>query len=163
MTDTLIAALRGLPPEAATFLLSALPVTELRAALPAGVGVFGLGPWSAWFWAVLGNLLPVPFVLWVLPPVVAFAERHIPAFHRLLERYFHSLERKHRGSYEKWGALALALFVAVPLPMTGAWTASVLAVLFRIPRPTAFGSIAAGVATAGFIVLILTLGAIRLF
>lgn len=163
MTNALITAVRGWPPEAATFLLAALPVTELRGAIPAAVGVFHLGPWSAFFWAVLGNLLPVPFVLFLLPPVVKLAERRFSAFHRLLERYFRSLETKHRASYEKWGALALAIFVAIPLPLTGAWTASVLAVLFNIRYRTAVLAITAGVLTAGGIVLALTVGISRLF
>ncbi len=163
MTEAIVAAVQGFPPEAATALLAALPVTELRAAIPAAVGVFHLGPWSALLWAVLGNLLPVPFVLWFLPPVVKLAELRIPVLHRALDRYFRSLEAKHRASYDKWGALALAIFVAIPLPLTGAWTASVLAVLFSIKFRTALPAIAAGVLTAGGIVLALTVGVSRLF
>ncbi len=163
MVDTLIQAVRGLPPELAVFLLSALPVTELRASLPAGITVFQLAPPIAFILAIMGNLLPLPFVFLLLPPVVQFAERRWPAAHRLMDRYFRALERKHRASYDKWGAVALFLFVAVPLPMTGVWTSSVLSILFGIRRSVAIAAIVGGVTTSALIVLAITIGALRLF
>lgn len=134
----------------AVMALAAAPVSELRGAIPLAI----LGFHFQWYYAlpiaVIGNLLPVPFILLFLNAVSRLIGR-IPAVKKALEWLFE--RAKHRGeAIQKYGALGLVLFVAVPLPMTGAWTASLIAVLLGLRFKYAFLSILAGIIIAGFIV-----------
>ncbi|OGL67169.1 hypothetical protein A2856_03860 [Candidatus Uhrbacteria bacterium RIFCSPHIGHO2_01_FULL_63_20] len=143
--------------------IAALPVVELRGALPIALTVHGMPLPAAIALSVAGNMLPVPFILRFLPPFVAWTERHVKPFHRLMERYFRSLRLKHEEKYQRAGALALFAVGALPFPGAGAWTASVLAVLFSI-RPTyAVPAILAGILWEAFVVWAITTGAIALF
>ncbi len=144
-------------------LMSALPVTELRVALPVAILQYHFSPLYALFLSVLGNLFPIAIVFFFMPPLLRFAEKHIPVLHRIIDNYLRSLERKHQSKYHKYGAFFLFLFVAVPFPGTGAWTGSVLAVLFGIKPKASIPAIAGGVILAGLIVLILTTGYANLY
>jgi len=159
MIETLIQTLGSISPELATAMLASLPVTELRAAIPVAVFVFKLSSAASYLWAVLGNLVPVALVFGLLPPAMRFALRYTPALNRRLETYFEKLKTKHGEKYSKWGAFFLLLFVSIPFPGTGAWTGSVLAVLFRIKRTLAIPYIVAGVFIAGLLILGITQGA----
>lgn len=139
-------------------ILSALPVTELRVALPVAILQYNFSPLSAFVLAVIGNLLPLFFILLFLPPIFLFAERKIPFLHRIMNSYFRLLEKKYQKNYQKYGAFFLFLFVAIPFPGTGAWTGSILAVLFGIKPRASIPAIVCGVIAAGLIVLFLTLG-----
>lgn len=139
-------------------LLSALPLTELRVALPVAILQFDFPPFYALALSVIGNVLPLIFILLFLPPMFRFAESHIPFLHRIMNSYFRLLERKYKEKYQKYGALFLFLFVAVPFPGTGAWTGSVLAVLFDIKPRASIPAIVCGVIVAGLIVLSLSIG-----
>jgi uncharacterized membrane protein len=86
-----------------------------------------------------------------------------PAIHGLIEKYIHSLKRKHAEQFDKFGALALFLVSAMPIPGMGAWSAAVLAVLFEIPFSYAFPALAGGTVVAGVIVLGATVGIGRIF
>lgn len=158
IVTSLLELFRGFPPELTVALLAALPVTELRAALPVAVGVFKMGPWTAYVWSVLGNLIPIPFMFWLFPPFMRWVEHRSPRIHQFLEKHIRTLEQKHRASYDKWGALALIAIHAIPLPGTGVWTSAVLAIVFSIKRRVAVPAIVVGVALAGLIVLALTVG-----
>lgn len=132
----------------ATVLISMLPVIELRGGLPAGVAM-GLPLREAFFAALLGNLLPVPFI-------ILFAR---------LGRWVDRIERKAWSKsdkvvrYQAWGLL---LFVAVPLPGTGAWTGALIAALLDLRLKLAVPAITAGVFLAGIIISLLTYGAAAL-
>jgi uncharacterized membrane protein len=144
--------------ELLVMLMAALPVTELRAAIPLAMTTFGLPAGSALVFAVVGNLLPIPVLYWLLPPFVKWAKINSPAVDRLVERYFHYLKHKHGTKFEKASAIALAAFVAIPLPGTGVWTGTVLAILFGIRSGFAVPSIVAGAMAAGVIVTLVTTG-----
>ena len=148
--------------EIITILLAAAPISEIRGALPVGIGVFNLH----WFWAyclgVLGNMLPViPLLYFWKYLSKILMDRSVS-----INNFFTWLFERTRTRYEKrircWGALGLFFFVAVPLPITGAWTATVAAFIFGIAFSRAFFSILLGVLTAGLIVLFLTYGFIFL-
>ena len=139
-------------------LMSALPVTELRVALPIAILQYNFFPLYAFFLSVIGNLFPIAIIFFFFPPLLRFAEKHIPVLHRVMDNYLRSLERKYQSKYHKYGAFFLFLFVAVPFPGTGAWTGSVLAVLFGVKPKASVPAIACGVIAAGLIVLILTIG-----
>ena len=135
------------PPEVYVLLVAALPVVELRGAIPLGVAL-GLSPWESFLWALLGNLLVVPLALGLLPWAVGLATR-MPLF-----------ARAWRAQVQRLGALGLFLFVAVPLPGTGAWSGAVLAVVLGVRRRYAFPALALGVVAAGLLVLLLTGGTV---
>jgi uncharacterized membrane protein len=145
---------RGVPPILVTGLISLLPIFELRGAIPVGVAIFKLDIFSVYAVAVLFNVLPVLPVLFFLNPARRFLERR-----GVLAGFFAYFERKaekNRRLIERYEELGLALFVAIPLPMTGAWTGALLAVVMGLKVWKSFFFIALGVAGAGVIVALFT-------
>lgn len=144
--------------ELLTLIYSALPITELRGTIPVAITVWYLKPWLAFILAVIGNSLPILVIILSLNKIVQLAERYSKFWTKVIEAVFRRTRRKTSQQFEKYGLLALFLFVAVPLPMTGAWTGSIAAWLFGVPARKAFWPIFAGVVVAGIIVTILTVG-----
>lgn len=145
----------------ATFLLAMSPIFELRGAIPLAIGVYGLSPLEAYVISVVGNLVPVVFLLLYLEPVSRWLMRYRPGevfFDWLFTRTY----RKHVEHHRKYGLLALTFFVALPLPVTGAWTGSAIAFIFGLQFRDAFPAIAAGVCIAGVVVTASVLGVISL-
>jgi uncharacterized membrane protein len=140
----------GFSKELVVFLVSILPVFELRGALPVGINIFGI----AWYWAfllaVLGNILPVPFLL-LFFNAVARQLRKIAFFNRILTWITERSEKRGKA-VEKGGWVGLMLFVALPVPGTGAWTGSFIAVILGMKFVRAFTAILVGVLVAGAIV-----------
>lgn len=155
MTELITAFLAGVPAKIKVLLLAAIPVTELRVAIPMGLAL-GVSPLENYFYAVVGNMLPVVPIFLFLRPFIALCSR-IPALDRLLQRIF-ARTRRHSDRLEKYGAIGLAIFVGVPAPGTGAWTGSLLAFLFGIRFIYAFPAIMLGVSMAGLIVTIASMG-----
>lgn len=155
----LLNILINFPPEIATGLLAMLPVGELRAAIPVGVEVFGLKALHVFIIALIGNSIPAFGIIFGLEALTRWCDRNFEWGHRLLTRVFARTERVFHGKYERYGAAALFIFTAVPLPFTGVWTASIAAVLFRIEYKYAIPAILGGMVIAGIIVISLTLGA----
>jgi len=145
----------GLTREIVVFLTAMVPVAELRGSIPVAIDVFGM-PWhSALGISVAGNLLPVPFILLFLE----YVQRVLRPV-RLFDRFFTWLfahTRRRTRIIEKYEFLGLLLFVAIPLPFTGAWTGSVAAFLLGMRFWPAFLSILGGVVIAGVIVTMLSL------
>lgn len=163
MKEALIQWVSAFPNEAAVMLLATLPITELRASVPLGVTVFHLSPIKTLLFSYLGNLIPVVLLFLFLPKVIALLEVHSLTVHTVLKRYFYALETKHKKHYNKYGTVFLILFVAIPLPGSGVWTGSLLAILFNINRKYAIPAILLGMILSGIIVLLLTQGGINLF
>ena len=135
--------------------IAAVPVVELRGAIPAGAAA-GLSPWAACAAAVIGNLLPVPFIVLSVRQIFDRLRKH-PFFApkiEALERRAHLKGRLVR----KYRLPGLLLLVAVPLPGTGAWTGALVATLLDIRLRHAFPAIAAGVVIAGILITLLTVG-----
>ena len=136
-----------------TMAIAAVPVVELRGAIPAGTAA-GLNPWLACAAAMVGNLLPVPFIILLVRRVFDRLRKH-PFFApkiAALERRAHLKGRLVR----KYRLPGLALFVAIPLPGTGAWTGALVADVLDIRMRTALPAIAAGVVIAGCITTAVT-------
>jgi uncharacterized membrane protein len=144
-----------LPEPVAVVVLAMVPIFELRGALPFAREILGMSPLSAFFWSVLGNAIPVPIILWFLPPFTEWAERHWGALHRFLDRLHSYTERKHTARFERLRDLALITFVAIPLPVTGAWSGSLAAVVFGVEKKRAIPLILFGIVIAGLIVTLL--------
>jgi len=150
---------QNISPELATFLIAMVPIAELRGALPIALVTYELPVWSAYLWSVLGNLIPVLFLLWWLEPVSQFLCKHFKIFDKFFNWLFTRTRRKFSVSAEKYGKIiALVLFVAIPLPITGAWTGSVAAFIFGIPFKRAFPAILLGVLISGVVVAAATVG-----
>jgi uncharacterized membrane protein len=158
MTDYLVTFFQSAPPELVTVLLASLPITELRAALPVALTFFDLNPYTAYISAVLGNLVPIAVIYAVIPRLIDRTTQKVPAFDKAMNKWFEKLEKQYGENYSKWGAFFLLLFVAIPLPGSGVWTGTVLAILFNVKRELAIPYIALGVMIAGILVLGLTQG-----
>lgn len=143
-----------------TMLISMLPVVELRGGLPAGVAM-GLPIPVAFAASLVGNMIPVPFIILFVRPLFRWVRIHIPK----LEGFISHLEARAEAKsadvlrYQTWGLL---IFVAIPLPGTGAWTGSLIAAMLEMRVREAFPPIALGVVTAGIIVAVVTYGAASL-
>lgn len=145
--------------EILTFLLAALPITELRASIPIAVGVYHLSLGTAFLLSVAGNIFITFLLLLLLDPIAVFAERRIKWLKKILNWVFERTRSKTAAKYVKYGQWALVIFVAVPLPGTGAWTGAILAYLFNLPKLRAFLLISLGVIIAGIIVSLIAAGA----
>ena len=137
-----------------TFFISMVPVIELRGAIPFGVGM-GLDPWVAMIISVIGNMVPIPFIILFIRRIFLWMRKKSPRLEALVER----LEARGLAKADrirKYELIGLYLFVAIPLPGTGAWTGALIAALLDIRLKTAIPMIALGVVTAGFIITFLT-------
>lgn len=139
--------------------VSALPVSELRGGIPLAISKFHIAPMTAYFLAILGNIIPVVPLLLCLPRITDILKR-IAILDRFFQRLFAHTRRKHDSKFKKFGAFALILLVAIPFPATGAWTGSVAAYLFGVKFRYAFPLIILGVIIAGIIVTLANLGVI---
>lgn len=144
-----------------TFLISMVPVIELRGAIPIGVAS-GLSIWSAILVSILGNLIPVPFIILFIKKTFAWMRTKSVRLNNLVERLEKRAESK-TETVQKYAFWGLFVFVAIPLPGTGAWTGALIAAMLEMPMKKALPSITLGVVTAGAIVAFVTYGAARLF
>lgn len=137
-------------------LLSAIPFFEARYAIPVAI-LQGFSPSEAFFLGVAGNLLPVVLLLLFLEPVSQFLSERSASFARFFTWLF-ARTRRHSERFERWGMFALLLFVAVPVPVTGAWSGCAAAFVFGIRASHAFLAIAAGVVIAALITTLPVIG-----
>jgi uncharacterized membrane protein len=162
LSDAVLAFLRaqGIAPELAVFLISFLPVLELRGGLVAAA-VMRIPIIKAFAVCFAGNILPVPFILCLIKKIFGVMKSR-GVCRGLVTRLERAAERKGKSIREKQ-LIGLFFFVGLPLPGTGAWTGSLIAALLDIPARRAFPVIAAGVAMAGLIMITLTYFAPGLF
>lgn len=143
----------------ATFFISMVPIIELRGGLPYGIG-FGLTYPLALAAAVLGNMLPVPFIIIYIKKIFHWLRRHfarMDAFVTKLENKAHLKGEK----VERYGPAMLLLFVGIPLPGTGAWTGALVAALLDMPLKKSVPYIFLGVLLAAAIITGVTFGVIH--
>ena len=133
------------------------PIGELRASIPIALEIYYLPVWSAFLFSVLGNMVPVVFLLLLLGPGSKYLSHRFYKFNRFFAWLFERNRNNHQKKFEHWKEFALVILVAIPLPFTGAWTGSICAFIFRIPFKKAFSLIFLGVLIAGVIVTALTL------
>ena len=149
MLEFLLRSLSALPKEYIVVITGALPVSELRGAIPLALS-FGM-PLSKAFWlSVLGNWIIVIPALFLFEPVSNYL-RKMKLFARFFDWLF-KRTRKNSDAIQKYEALGLVLFVAIPLPITGAWSGVIAASLFKIRFRYALIAITAGIICAGLIV-----------
>lgn len=134
-----------------SILLSMSPVFELRAGLPVAVAS-GFNPWFAFFVCVLANCLVVPFVFLFLE-FIHYRFLHHGGYRSAFDMFMERTRQKVQPFVEKYGMVGLTLFVAVPVPGTGAYAASLIAWFLGMNKWQAFLAISAGVVASGIIVL----------
>ncbi|MBI2640088.1 MAG: small multi-drug export protein [Candidatus Sungbacteria bacterium] len=149
--------------ELGTVLVAAAPLSELRGAIPLATAVFGFTPLKAFALSVIGNFLPVLPIILGLEAVANFLGRRVSFFDRFFNRLFRHTRERHTRHFELWGPLALFMFVAIPMPLTGAWSGAVAAFIFGIPFWRAVISITLGIVAAGIIVTFATLTGFLIF
>lgn len=139
-----------------TMLMSMVPIVELRGGIPFGVAL-GLDIWPAYVAAVIGNMIPVPFIIIFIRRIFQWMRVHMPRLNSLvdkLERKAHLKGRK----VSKYKYLGLMIFVAIPLPGTGAWTGSLAAAFLDMRLRKAIPSVFLGVLIAGVLISAITYG-----
>lgn len=137
------------------FIISLMPILELRGGLIAAA-LLGLPPVPAYIISMIGNLIPIPLILWLLDYVFDFMKKH-----NILKKFVLFCERKgneKKDKIEKLGFWGLVLFVGVPLPGTGAWTGCLIATILRMDKKKAFLAAALGVIMASIIMMLISYG-----
>jgi len=149
-----------MPNELTTILVAAAPISELRGAIPLALEVFDFGVLKTLILVWIGNFLPVPIIIYLIGPAEKILRKY-SFFDKFFNWLFKRTRHKFEGKYLKWGELALVLFVAIPLPVTGAWTGSLASYLFGIPKKNAVFLIMIGIFIASIIVTLLDLGVVN--
>ena len=144
----------------ATFFISMLPVVELRAGLPYGIAL-GLEYPLALMAALLGNMIPVPFIIVYIKRIFEWMRKHMPRMNALVTKLENRAHLKGE-TVEKYGHWGLLIFVAIPLPGTGAWTGALIAALLNIRTSKAVPVILIGVCIAAAIMTLITYGVIHI-
>lgn len=146
-----------------TFLIAMLPVVELRGAIPAGVGMLGRSALpSVYLAAVLGNMLPVPFIIVYIRRIFQWLRRRSRRLDGLVTRLETKAHLKGR-MVTRYKYLGLCILVAIPLPGTGAWTGALVAAFLDMRLRSAVPAIFLGVVIAGILVSLVTGGVIAAF
>jgi uncharacterized membrane protein len=152
----------NIDPALATFLLSMLPIFELRAAIPIAIANFDLALWQIFAISVIGSFVPAILIIYFLGPVSNWLRKW-----SVLDKFFTWLFDRTRAKFDKkyavWGKLALMFFVAIPLPGTGVWTGSLAAWLFNFEKKQSLIYIALGSLLAGILVTLISVGAFKIF
>lgn len=144
-----------------TMLVSMVPVIELRGGIPFGVAA-GLPVWAAYLAAVIGNIIPVPFIIVYIRRIFQWMRQKLPKLNSLVDKLEQKAHLKGR-TVSKYKYLGLAIFVAIPLPGTGAWTGALAAAFLDMPLRRAVPSIIVGVLVAGIAISTLTFGVTAIF
>lgn len=141
--------------EILVFIISLLPILELRGGLIAAA-LLGLDPIPSYIISIIGNLLPIPFILLLINKVLDWM-RKSKHFSKIAN-WLDSKVEKHKGQIEKYGYLGVVLFVGIPLPGTGAWTGSLIASVLEMDKKKTFLAVLLGVFLASIIMMVLSFG-----
>ena len=150
----------GINKALAVFIVSMMPIVELRGAIPFGVSL-GLDWREVYFLGVLGNIIPVPFIILFFRPLIEYMEK-TKIFGKLATKLRHRTNKKMKDM-NKYKMLGLFLFVAIPLPGTGAWTGSAIAAMMKMRIKHSLWPILAGVLVAGILMMGISYGFGELF
>ena len=144
--------------ELLVFIISIMPVLELRGGLIAAA-LLKMNPVESYIISILGNILPVPFILWFMNSILDWMRKT-----KLLAKFAKWLDKKvekHRPQIEKYGFWGLVLFVGIPLPGTGAWTGCLVASVLDMDRKKSFLAAMLGIFMASIIMMIVSFGLLK--
>ena len=150
-------ALAGfLPPELIVFLVSMIPILELRGGMIIA-SLYGFNLFKALAICILGNVIPIPFILWLITPVFSWMKRW-KIFRPLVEKLESKATGKKSEKIRKASFWGLLLFVGIPLPGTGAWTGSLIAALLDLDKKRSLVAAILGVLLASVIMALISYG-----
>ncbi len=141
--------------ELIVFLISMCPILELRGGLIAA-SIFDMNPWISYIICIIGNIIPIPFILWFISKILDYMRNS-----KRLNKIALWLDKKvvkHKNTIEKYGYLGLILFVGIPLPGTGAWTGCLIASVLEMDKKKSFLAAIVGVFIASIIMMIISFG-----
>ena len=143
--------------ELLVFVISLMPILELRGGLLAGA-LLGLDPIPSYIISIIGNILPIPFILLLINKILEWMRKskHFSGIANWLDKKV----EKNKGQIEKYGYLGIVIFVGIPLPGTGAWTGSLIASVLEMDRKKTFIAVLLGVIIASIIMMILSFGVV---
>ena len=143
--------------EIIVFIISILPILELRGGILAA-SLLGLKPVSAYIISIIGNVLPVPFILLFINKILEWMEKSKIKWMNKFAKWLNKKADKHKNQIEKYGYLGLVLFVGIPLPGTGAWTGCLVASMLNLDRKKAFYATLCGIIVASIIMMVVSYG-----
>ena len=143
--------------EILVFIISVLPILELRGGLLAA-SLLEVDPLVAYIISIIGNILPVPFILFFIKRIIDWLRKSKVNFFKKIAKFLDEKVEKNKEKIEKYGYLGLILFVGVPLPGTGAWTGCLLAAVLDMDRKKSFACVVCGVLMASIIMMVLSYG-----
>jgi uncharacterized membrane protein len=144
--------------EIVVFIISLMPILELRGGLIAA-SLLGLDPIPSYIISVIGNIIPVPFILWFINSILKWMResKHFSGIAKWLDEKVN----KHKGQIEKYGFWGLVLFVGIPLPGTGAWTGCLIAAVLNMDKKKSFFAAMVGIFMASIIMMIVSFGLLK--
>lgn len=143
--------------EILVFIISLFPILELRGGLIAAA-LLGLDPVKSYIISIVGNILPVPFILLLITKILSWMRKSKINFLNKIANWLDEKVQKHKGQIEKFGYLGVVLFVGVPLPGTGAWTGSLIASVLNMNRKKTFLAVLLGIFMASIIMMLVSFG-----
>ena len=155
LVNWFVEVLGGIPGEWVAFIISMVPILELRGGLLAA-SLMGVDILVAVPLCIIGNILPIPFILWFITPIFNWLKKtklFRPMVEKLEAKALNKRDQIEKGYF--WG---LALFVGIPLPGTGAWTGALLAALLDIPKKKSIPAILLGILIATVIMALVSYG-----
>ena len=154
--------LETLGKELCVFLCSMIPIIELRGAIPMGAA-FGLPIWKTYLLSIVGNMVPVPFILLFIKKIIQWMNNSKVKFFNKIGGFLIRKAEKNREKIEKYSFWGVCLFVAIPLPATGAWTGSLVAAVIDMKFWKAMLSAFVGVLISGIIMTLISYGVASIF
>lgn len=156
----LFGGLKALPfgKELIVFIISLMPILELRGGLIAA-SLMNLNPVSSYIISIIGNIIPVPFILWLINYILDFMRNSKKL--KKIAKWLDKKVEKHKGQIEKYGFWGLVLFVGIPLPGTGAWTGCLIAACLEMDRKKAFVAAMLGILIASIIMMFISFGLLK--
>lgn len=143
--------------EILVFIISLMPILELRGGLIAAA-LLNMNPVTSYIISIIGNVLPVPFILLLITKVLNWMRKSKISFFNKIAAWLDGKVEKHKGQIEKFGYLGVVLFVGIPLPGTGAWTGSLIASVLELDKKKTFISVLIGIVMASVIMMLLSFG-----
>ena len=143
--------------EIIVFIISMFPILELRGGLIAA-SLFEMDPWISYLICMIGNILPIPFILWLINRILKWMRNSKRKKINGIAKWLDKKIDKHKGQIEKYGYLGLVLFVGIPLPGTGAWTGCLIASVLEMDKKKSFLAAVLGVFIASVIMMLLSFG-----
>lgn len=143
--------------EILVFIISLMPILELRGGILAAA-LLNLDPLPGYVISIIGNVLPVPFILFLIIKVLAWMKNSKVNFFNKIANWLDEKVEKNKGQIEKYGYWGLLLFVGIPLPGTGAWTGTLIAAVLNLDKKKTFITVLCGILMASIIMMFLSYG-----